>query len=511
MAHRLLVKVGSGYFFSRIRNGYDFIEKQMDGFVYEISELMKDNEVLIVSSGAIAMQASLTGLSEIPEDDYAKARLSALGQPHLMRLYDERFFDCYGIDCAQCLITRDDLRKENRSRRRNIRRNQEAFFEDGVLEIVVGRSGGITVYNIIDSQTTSWEIDISGAKFFSIIIADLNEDGFPDIVTADSELGKVFAFDYNGNIINGFPKNMKPENLGHTSGVAVCDLENDGTIELVAGSQDSYVYIWDLNKNYDESTMDWPMFQHDLQHTGLYTKKEFLKEIVVEDFESPLNTAFEIYDNNPRGFLTIMFDEKAPSIWGGDNNYLKIWSINKEQPAQTGFRLTSLGGIPFPETYNTPKISWEMNAFSGKPFIIYVRIRTKEGLRYLTYKPLSTDYAEIHTNPTYLKFGIGVETKNGQWHTIERDMAADLKRLEPDNEYLSLHSFLVRGSMYLDNIELKGFVTESGGILQENKETNILGNFFALIWEPMGNFFSMFEEPMESDEELAEIEEMESG
>ena len=133
MHNRLVVKVGSGYIFQR--NEYGFYNPrpgQIPGLVEELSILSEENDVILVSSGAIASAAWKLGIKEIPKNDYDKARLSGIGQPVLMELYRKEF-EKHGKICAQCLITRDDF--DVKERRRNLRRNQEGYFLDDVIAI----------------------------------------------------------------------------------------------------------------------------------------------------------------------------------------------------------------------------------------------------------------------------------------------------------------------------------------------------------------------------------------
>ena len=56
------------------------------------------------------------------------------------------------------------------------------------------------------------------------------------------------------------------------------DLDKDGDIELIASSSclsSTIIYVWDLHGKYNKSTMHWPMFQYDPQHTGCYKCEKF--------------------------------------------------------------------------------------------------------------------------------------------------------------------------------------------------------------------------------------------
>jgi len=163
---RLVVKVGTGFIFDKNSDGkgYFLREDQLDAIVEEISIISEEREVAVVTSGAIATAAMREGLKKPPEDDYKKAQLSSKGQIYLMDEYFRRF-ERYGKECAQCLITYDDIKI--RKRRRNLRRNQEGFFHDGV----------IAIYNENDliaiEEITFGDNDILAAMLTRCIDADL--------------------------------------------------------------------------------------------------------------------------------------------------------------------------------------------------------------------------------------------------------------------------------------------------------------------------------------------------
>lgn len=71
------------------------------------------NEVIIVSSGAIAMGVSKLSLAEKPKDMPSKQAAAAVGQCELMYTYDKLFSE-YHHTVAQILITGDDIQDEIR-------------------------------------------------------------------------------------------------------------------------------------------------------------------------------------------------------------------------------------------------------------------------------------------------------------------------------------------------------------------------------------------------------------
>ena len=95
--------------------------------------LAEGNQMILVSSGAVAAGRERLGFPNLPKDIPAKQMLAAIGQPRLMSFY-EQIFGFYGITVAQVLLTRTDL-----SARRgylNARNTLIALMENGALPII---------------------------------------------------------------------------------------------------------------------------------------------------------------------------------------------------------------------------------------------------------------------------------------------------------------------------------------------------------------------------------------
>ncbi|MEM4337082.1 MAG: glutamate 5-kinase [Candidatus Woesearchaeota archaeon] len=164
---RLVVKIGSGFLFENSKNNdccSVFKPEQMDCLVDELAKISDKKEIAVVSSGAMATAAYRQKLKELPLNDYEKAQLSGEGQFYLMNEYAQRF-EKYGKRCAQILVCNDDF--SNTKSRRNLRRNQEAYF----------RKGTIAIYNENDlvsiEEITFGDNDILAAKLACLIDADL--------------------------------------------------------------------------------------------------------------------------------------------------------------------------------------------------------------------------------------------------------------------------------------------------------------------------------------------------
>ncbi|MCL2390013.1 MAG: glutamate 5-kinase [Endomicrobia bacterium] len=106
-----------------------------------ISELAKtivglqndNNEILIVSSGAIGAGQGRLSLKERPKILREKQALAAVGQPIIMDAYSEAFAK-YGKTVAQLLLTRDDF--EDRMKYINARNTLRELTERGIIPVI---------------------------------------------------------------------------------------------------------------------------------------------------------------------------------------------------------------------------------------------------------------------------------------------------------------------------------------------------------------------------------------
>ncbi len=152
---RLVVKVGS----STLSHATGKINLRfIDGLCRVLSDLKNaGNEVILVSSGAIAMGVSKLSLPCRPADIPTKQAAAAVGQCELMYTYD-KFFGEYNQTVAQILLTADDV--ENKERR--------GHFEN-TLERLLGL-GTVPVINENDTIATK-EISVGDNDTLAAIVA----------------------------------------------------------------------------------------------------------------------------------------------------------------------------------------------------------------------------------------------------------------------------------------------------------------------------------------------------
>src|SRR3989338_2322700 len=125
----------------------------------------------------------------------------------------------------------------------------------------------------------------------SPIIGDMDGDGYPDVITTFYD-GTIYSWGSDGKL-KWSKKGLGP---GLRSPI-IDDIDKDGDVEIAVANIEGYMYVWDLDAPYNPSTMEWPMFQHDVRHTGNYEKPEseyqegWPKKIDNVEFRNPPATA----------------------------------------------------------------------------------------------------------------------------------------------------------------------------------------------------------------------------
>lgn len=108
---RIVVKIGTSVLASK---GFALDKSWFKGFAKQIAFLLKQGyEVIVVSSGAIAAGMHLLGAKKRPGSLPEQQACAALGQGHLMDLYEEAFSE-NGFHAAQILLTWEDIRERRR-------------------------------------------------------------------------------------------------------------------------------------------------------------------------------------------------------------------------------------------------------------------------------------------------------------------------------------------------------------------------------------------------------------
>ena len=138
------------------------------------------HEIILVSSGAIAMGFGKLNLSERPKDVPTKQASAAVGQCELMYIYDKLFTE-YNHTVAQLLITAPDI-EEGGVRKQNFHNTLARLLELGVLP-VINENDTISTeeFGIGDNDTLSAIVAVTIQADLLILLSDIDGlfDGDP--------------------------------------------------------------------------------------------------------------------------------------------------------------------------------------------------------------------------------------------------------------------------------------------------------------------------------------------
>jgi glutamate 5-kinase len=128
---RIVVKLGSSQI---VDEKFRLRRERLNSLAKQISRLHKKGvEVILVSSGAIALGMGELGEKTRPTDLGALQARAAIGQAVLMRNYIESFKKVK-MKCAQVLLTWDDFGKDARTL--NVRHTLDAILQKGIVPVI---------------------------------------------------------------------------------------------------------------------------------------------------------------------------------------------------------------------------------------------------------------------------------------------------------------------------------------------------------------------------------------
>lgn len=128
---RIVVKIGSNIL-TDIKGGLN--QKRIDAIAKDISDVCgSGNEVVVVSSGAVAAGMKKLGLKEKPKEIRLKQAAAAIGQSSLIWAY-EKSFGSFKKKVAQVLLTREDF--SERARYLNSKNTIITLLSYGVIPII---------------------------------------------------------------------------------------------------------------------------------------------------------------------------------------------------------------------------------------------------------------------------------------------------------------------------------------------------------------------------------------
>lgn len=120
----------------------------------------------------------------------------------------------------------------------------------------------------------------------SPVLADINRDGNLEIVAragcfSSTGYERVFAWDYEGNLIPGFPlyaSSISSANTFFPFTPVVTDVDKDGMLDIVVNSARPLEYrlvFWEFDTYYDSTKAHWPKYMHDKRNSGVFRLEDY--------------------------------------------------------------------------------------------------------------------------------------------------------------------------------------------------------------------------------------------
>lgn len=173
---------------------------------------------------------------------------------------------------------------------------------DGFNDIVqCCTNGGIYVVNRDGTLVFPWanirySTLTSGASESSPVVADINGDGRPDIIIGDENATLTAISGLTATVLPGFPIQLAGEVRGSA---AVADIDRDGKTEIVLADWDKNLYVWDYDFPFQPTgTAAWPQFHHDARRTGFASAPNFVGVDETDPGNQPV-TALEFAAPSP--------------------------------------------------------------------------------------------------------------------------------------------------------------------------------------------------------------------
>lgn len=129
MKKKIVLKIGT----STLTLGTNRISYgKIEHIARQIVELRNECDIVLVSSGAIAAARQFVEING-GDKPASKQAMAAIGQPKLMRIYDE-IFNSLNLGVAQCLMTYHDF--ENQTARENTKNTINKLLENNYIPVI---------------------------------------------------------------------------------------------------------------------------------------------------------------------------------------------------------------------------------------------------------------------------------------------------------------------------------------------------------------------------------------
>jgi glutamate 5-kinase len=239
---RIVLKFGSGILANT--RGTSLDERQFQRLCAEIAGLVKGgDEVVVVSSGAVAAGLGVLGLKERPEDLAARQACAAIGQSRLMQSYATHFAT-HGLHVAQLLLTYKDL--DSRTAYQNVRNTLARIFERKTVVPIINENDSVAVEELKFGDNDKLSAEVAVLVEADLLILLTSVDGLLDkagkLVRVVKDIDRVagFARHEKGKFsVGGMISKLQAVKVAVDAGIStyIAGGRNAGRIPAIAAGQ----------------------------------------------------------------------------------------------------------------------------------------------------------------------------------------------------------------------------------------------------------------------------------
>lgn len=142
--------------------------------------------------------------------------------------------------------------------------------DDGFLEIIAQARGKVFAFNYNGVLLDNFPVTITradGDTYSEPLIADLDDDGTYEIILA-SVHGDIYALNSIGQAASGYPV---PISSGIHNTPVLGDFNQDGRLDMAFTGSDGFIYNLNLGSVLRQGSVLWSGFRNDVEHSGKVT------------------------------------------------------------------------------------------------------------------------------------------------------------------------------------------------------------------------------------------------